>query len=120
MLASAVSLAGCGPAYAPADAPAHACPGISAEEYSAAKAAGAASGTAKVKADGSVWVTTGPGVVHCATFKGSAMKPCRRPNDFVIRYEFADGSVQHVKVPKGETYRFNISRGPMHCEILDR
>jgi hypothetical protein len=113
-----LAIGGCGPAYAPPDAPARACPAITAEDYDARKAAGAAYATAKVRADGSVWMATGPGVVHCATFR-SAMKPCRRPNDFVIRYELADETLAFVMVPKGETYRFNVRRGPVHCEILE-
>lgn len=116
---SLLPLAGCGPAYAPKNAPAHACPLITADAYEAAKAAGAAWAVARVHENGVASMTNGPGVVHCATFR-SALKPCRRPNDFVIRYELPDDSAEHVIVPKGETYRFNLARGPVHCEILDR
>ncbi|MBY0421567.1 MAG: hypothetical protein K2Q06_04630 [Parvularculaceae bacterium] len=119
VVAAGLSLSGCGPAYAPPDAPARACPSITGDAYEAAKAGGAAWAVARVHNDGSVSMTTGPGIVHCATFT-SAMKPCRRPNDFVIRYELADGSREHVMVPKGEDYRFNVRRGPVHCEILER
>ena len=115
-----LTLSACGPAYAPPDAPSRACPSITAEDYEAAKEGGAAYATAKLSASGVVSMTTGPGVVQCASFKGTAIRPCRGPNDFVIRYELADGSVQHVMVPRGETYRFNLRRGPVHCEILER
>lgn len=119
VIVSVLALASCGPAYAPPDAPVRACPAITADEYQAAKEAGAAYATAKVRADGAVFLTTGPGVTHCATYKTGTMKPCRRPVDFVICYELADGSLAYVMVPKGETYRFNIHRGPIHCEILE-
>lgn len=118
LAATLLASSGCGPAYAPPNAPTRACPAITAEDYDKHKAAGAAYATAKVHENGTVSMTTGPGIVHCATFR-SAMKPCRRPNDFVIRYDLADGSQAFVMVPKGETYRFNVHRGPVHCEILE-
>ena len=118
LVAAAAALSACGPRWAPPDAPARACPEITADAYETAKAGGAAYAVARVGADGAVSMTTGPGVVHCATYT-SAMRPCRRPNDFVIRYTLADGATTHVMVPKGETYRFNVRRGPVHCEILE-
>lgn len=51
-----------------------------------------------INAGGMVSMETGPGVVHCATYQ-SAMRPCRRPNDFVIRYSVSNGEEIHVRVP---------------------
>lgn len=116
---AALALAGCGPAYAPPNAPATACPQITAAEFDAAVAAGAARASATIGTNGAVSMRTGPGVVHCATFK-SSMKPCRRPNDLVIRYTLADGQVVHVRAPAGRDYRFRVAARPTTCEILDR
>jgi hypothetical protein len=116
---AALTLVGCGPAYAPPNAPATACPQISSAEFDAAVAAGATRATATVGANGVVTMQIGPGVVHCATFKTS-MKPCRRPNDLVIRYTLADGEVVHVRAPAGKDYRFRVAARPTTCEILDR
>lgn len=113
-----LGLVACGPHYARLDAPAHACPQITATDYEAAISAGAASATARVKGS-FVSIETGPGIVQCATFRGGAMKPCRRPNDFVIRYEVDGGQTFHVRVPAGEQYRFNVQRAPNTCEILE-
>jgi hypothetical protein len=63
---------------------------------------------------------TGPGIVQCATYRNSAMLPCRRPNDFVIHYTVEDGESFHVRVRAGEQYRFNVQRAPHTCEILER
>jgi hypothetical protein len=113
-----VGLAACGPSYAPPDAPARACPQISAAEYEAAIAAGAASATATIAEDGVVSIRTGPGVVHCATY-ASAMRPCRRPNDFVIKYQLSDGEVVYNLVPAGKQYRFRAAAQPTSCEIVN-
>jgi hypothetical protein len=118
--ALAVALAACSPAYAPPSAPAHSCPNISAAEYDAAIEAGAARATAHVNANGVISIETGPGVVQCATFRNSAMLPCRRPNDFVIRYTVEGDESFYVRVPAGEQYRFNVRRAPNTCEILER
>jgi hypothetical protein len=114
------ALSACEPYYAPADAPAHPCPIISSAEFDAAIAAGASQATAHVGASGIVSMETGPGIKQCARFRGGAMKPCRRPNDFVIHYTVENGASFHVRVPAGEEYRFNIRRAPNTCEIPDR
>ena len=119
-VAPALALACCGPAYAPPGAPTHPCPNISAAGYDAAIEAGAARATAYVRANGIVSMETGPGIVHCATFRTSAMLPCKRPNDFVIHYTVEGGEPFHVRVPAGEEYRFNVRRLPNTCEILER
>ncbi|MGE3250595.1 MAG: hypothetical protein AB7J28_13270 [Hyphomonadaceae bacterium] len=112
------ALAACGPSYAPPNAPSRACPTITAAEYQSALDAGAARGRARVHASGMVELNNGPGVVHCATYS-SGMRPCRRPNDYVIEYTLADGSVTHVRVPANAQYRFNVHRTPTHCEIVN-
>jgi hypothetical protein len=113
------ALSACGPAWAPPNAPAHACAIISAAEYEAAIAAGATRATARIGADGMVSMETGPGAKQCATFRNSTIRPCRRPNDFAIRYEPADSEAFHVLVPAGEEYRFRIQNLPNTCEILE-
>lgn len=118
-LALAALLAACGPTYAPPNAPAIPCPQISAQEYDAAIAAGAARATASISANGMVAMETGPGSVHCATYQ-SSMRPCRRPVDFVIRYTLASGEVVHVRVPAGDQYRFRVQAQPTTCEIVNR
>lgn len=112
-------LAACGPAWAPPDAPAHACPIISAAEFDAAVEAGATRATARIEANGTVSMDTGPGAKQCATYRNSTIRPCRRPNDFVIRYEPSDSEPFHVKVAAGEEYRFRIQNLANTCEILD-
>lgn len=104
---------------APPNAPAIACPQISAVEYDAAIAAGAAHATATVSQSGMVSMGMGPGRVHRATYR-SSMRPCRRPNDFVIRYALAEGEEVHVRVPAGEQYRFRVQAQPTSCEIVNR
>jgi hypothetical protein len=113
-------LIACEPAYAPANAPAHPCPIISAAEYEAYIEAGASRATAHVSNRNIISMKTGPGIRQCATFRGGAMKPCRRPNDFVIHYTVESGGSFYVRVPAGEEYRFNVRRVPNTCEILDR
>lgn len=110
-------LAGCGPAWAPPNAPTTPCPIIDEAAYDAARAEGAAHGEAEIRADGSVWMHNGPGVVHCATFT-SAMKPCRRPNDYVIEYTEPDSTKFYVRVPAHAEYRFNVHAAPNTCQIV--
>lgn len=113
----ALGLAGCGEPFASPTAAGTPCPEISAAEHATALAAGAASGTASISASGTVSLTNGPGVVHCATFN-STLKPCRRPVDYVVRYTLADGRVMHVMVKAGQQYRFRIGATPTTCEIV--
>ncbi|MBM3129487.1 MAG: hypothetical protein FJ009_12775 [Chloroflexi bacterium] len=115
----ALALSACEPAYAPPDAPGIPCPQISAAEYDAAIKAGATRATATISADGIVSMETEPGTVQCATFR-SSMRPCRRPNDFVIRYTLANAQIVHVRVPAGEQYRFRVQAQPTPCEIVTR
>ncbi|MCX7841206.1 MAG: hypothetical protein N2559_17345 [Anaerolineae bacterium] len=112
-----LALGACEPAFAPPDAPALPCPQISAAEFDAALKAGATGAIATINADGTVAMETGPGSVQCATYR-SPLRPCRRPNDFVIRYTFADGRVVHVRVPAGTEYRFRLQAQPTPCEIV--
>jgi hypothetical protein len=116
---SLAALAACGPSWAPANAPAHPCPRISAAEYERAIGAGAAQAKVNVSAAGTTMLRSGPGIVHCATFKTSTLNPCRRPNDLVIRYEVENGETFHVRVEVGEEYRFRIANLPNTCEILE-
>ena len=113
------ALAACGPSWAPPNAPAHACETISEAAFNQALEAGAARGDAEIHESGMVSLNNGPGVVHCATYT-STMKPCRRPNDYVIRYATPQGETLHVRVQAGEEYRFNVRNRPHTCEILDR
>jgi hypothetical protein len=114
-----LGLGGCGPAWSPLSAPSKPCQTISEIEFNTAVEAGAARGDAKIAKDGTVSLTNGPGVVHCATYT-SALKPCRRPNDYVIRYDTEEGAPQFVLVPANEEYRFNVKARPHTCEILER
>jgi len=114
----AIAVSACGPTYAPPNAPALPCPQISLEEAEAALRAGAARGTARVYENGTVWLDNGPGIRHCATFT-TAMRPCRRPNDYVISYTFPDETVIHVRVPANEQYRFRVGARPTTCEIVN-
>lgn len=113
-----VLLSSCGPSFAPLNTPGRPCPEIDAAAFEAALAAGAARADARIAANGSVTMDTGPGVVHCATFQSSA-RPCRRPNDFVLRYELPDGAVTHVLVRAQQQYRFRVMARPTTCEIVN-
>lgn len=110
-------LMACGPAWAPAHAPAIPCPAISQSDFDAAVADGAARARATIGADGVVSMETGPGVVHCSTGP-AANRVCRRPDDLVIRYRLGDGSDRLVRVPAGAQYRFRLAARPTTCEIL--
>lgn len=112
-----VLLASCGPSWAPLNAPTRPCNTIDQSAYNAAIEAGAAVGRARVEANGTVWLENGPGVVHCATYT-SALKPCRRPNDYVVEYTQPDGAVFYVRVPANTEYRFNVRAAPNTCEIV--
>ena len=117
-LLAAGLVAGCGPSYAPASAPSRPCPEIDQAAFDAALAAGAARGDARIRQSGMVDLTFGPGVVHCATFS-SALRPCRRPNDLVIRYLVDGGETLHVRVPAESQYRFHASARPTTCQIVN-
>jgi len=119
ILTGSALLASCGPSYAPPNAPAKACAEISAADFAAAVKAGATQGDATISQSGIVSIDIGPGVVQCASFK-STVTPCRRPNDFVIRYSLADGTKTHVRVAAGEEYRFRLAARPTTCEIILR
>jgi hypothetical protein len=110
-------LAACGPAWAPPNAPARPCDIVDAAAAAAAREAGAAFARARVSEGGMVSMETGPGVVHCATYT-SAMKPCRRPNDFVIEYTPSEGEAFFVLVPANAEYRFRAQAVPNTCEIV--
>jgi hypothetical protein len=110
-------LAACGPSWSPSNSPADPCPMIDEAAYNAAREAGAAHGTAEIKADGSVRLNAGPGVSHCATYS-SVPKVCRRPNDYVIAYTQVDGSKFYVRVSANAEYRFDIHSAPNTCEIV--
>jgi hypothetical protein len=116
-LLAALLLSACGPSWAPPNAPTTPCEIISEAAYRAARDAGAAHGRAVIHESGMVTMDNGPGVVHCATFT-SAMKPCRRPNDYVIAYEPSDGDAFYVLVPADAEYRFNVHSLPNTCQIV--
>lgn len=116
-LACVLMLAACGPAWAPANAPTRPCDIIDAAAFEAAREAGAAIGRARIKEDGSVWLETGPGVRHCASYS-STMRPCRRPNDYVIEYTEPDGDKFYVRVPANTEYRLNVHAAPNTCQIM--
>lgn len=116
-LAVLAALASCGPSWAPSNAPTDPCPTIDEAAYNAAREAGAAHGTAEIRADGSVWLNNGPGVRHCSTYS-AALKVCRRPNDYVIAYTQVDGSKFYVRVPAESEYRFDVHAVPNTCEIV--
>ncbi len=111
-------LSACGPSYAPANAPARPCPEISQSEFDASLADGAARGDATIHDSGMVDLRFGPGVEHCATYR-APMRPCRRPNDLVIRYEVQGGQTRYVRAPAGSQYRFNVRSRPTTCEIVN-
>lgn len=110
-------LSACGPAWAPPDAPTRPCETIDEAAFNAAREAGAAVGRARIYESGMVDLRTGPGVSHCATFT-SAMKPCRRPNDYVIEYTQVDGAKFYVRVPANTVYRFDVRAVPNTCQIV--
>ena len=62
-------------------------------------------------------ITTGPGVSHCATYN-APMRPCRRPNDYVIDYTTVEGEHIYVRVPANEEYRLNALK--LYKKILSR
>lgn len=111
-------LTACGPAWSPLDAPARPCETITQAAFDEAVADGAARGTARIYESGMVDLRTGPGIVHCATFN-SSIKPCRRPNDYVIAYTTVEGQTLHVRVPANAEYRFKVGNRPHTCEILN-
>lgn len=113
-----VLLTGCGPTYAPPGAPARPCTPISESEFDAALRAGATRGDARIAASGVVDMMFGPGPVHCATYS-SAMRPCRRPNDLVMRYGIEGGETLYVRVPAESQYRFRAQARPTTCEIVN-
>lgn len=112
-------LTACGPSYAPANAPSRPCPEISEADFQAALDEGAARGDATIYRSGTVDLRFGPGIEHCATWR-SSMRPCRRPNDLVIRYDFEDGSqTRYVRAAAGREYRFHPSARPTTCQIIN-
>jgi hypothetical protein len=111
------TLSACGPAWAPANAPTNPCPTITQAEFDAAIEAGAAQGRARIHESGMVDLSNGPGVSHCATYN-STMRPCRRPNDYVIDYTTVEGEHLYVRVPANEEYRFNVRSRPHTCELI--
>lgn len=110
-------LAACGPAWAPPNAPTRPCETIDEPAFNAAREAGAAVGRARIYESGMVDLQNGPGVTHCATFS-STMRPCRRPNDYVIEYTQVDGAKLYVRVPANTEYRFNVHAAPNTCQIV--
>lgn len=113
----AAVLTACGPAWAPPNAPTTPCETVSESEYNAAREAGAVVARARVHESGMVDMTTGPGVVHCATYS-STMRPCRRPKDLVIAYEQEGAETFYVLVPANAEYRFNVRAAPNTCQIV--
>ena len=120
-------LSACGPSWAPPNAPTRPCETIDAAAFNAAREAGAAVGRAVIHDSGMVSLDNGPGVSHCATYTRksrawvtarSAMRPCRRPNDYVIEYTKADGDIFYVRVPANTEYRFNVGAAPNTCQIV--
>ncbi|MBX9745362.1 MAG: hypothetical protein K2X34_00575 [Hyphomonadaceae bacterium] len=111
------ALGACGPAWAPANAPTIPCATITQAEFEAALDAGAARGTARIHESGMADITNGPGVQHCATFNG-AMRPCRRPNEYVIDYTTVEGEHIYVRVPANAEYRLNVRSRPHTCELI--
>lgn len=118
IVAGAAFLTGCGPTYAPANAPSRPCPQITEAEFEAALEDGAARGDATIHPSGVVELTFGPGIVQCATFR-SGMRPCRRPNDLVIRYVVDSGETFYVRARAGSEYRFHPSARPTTCQIVN-
>lgn len=119
LVVTAAALTACGPSYAPPNAPSRPCPEITQAEFEAALEAGAARGDARVYPSGMVDMRFGSGVVHCATFS-STLRPCRRPNDLVIRYEFENGAqTRYVRAEAGSQYRFHVGARPTTCQIVN-
>jgi len=110
-------LTGCGPSFAPLNAPTSPCASIDEAAYTAFREAGAAHASARIHESGMVSMNNGPGVVHCASYN-SNIRPCRRPNDFVIAYTLEDGSQTYVHVPPNAEYRFIVSARPTTCQIV--
>lgn len=110
-------LSGCGPSWAPANAPTTPCEIVDEAAASAAREAGAAFGRARIHESGMVSLNNGPGIEHCATFS-SAMRPCRRPNDYVIEYTPVEGDKFFVLVPANTEYRFNVHAAPNTCQVV--
>lgn len=111
------TLAACGPAWAPPNAPTTPCETISEARYTQLREEGAAHGRARVYENGTVMLSNGPGITHCATFT-SAMRPCRRPNEYVIEYTPPDGAKFYVHVPANAEYRFSANALPNTCQIV--
>ncbi len=110
-------LASCGPSWAPANAPTRPCDIIDEAAFNAAREAGAAVGRARIHESGAISLDNGSGVRHCSTFT-TAMKVCRRPNDYVIEYTQIDGAKVYARVPANTEYRFNVRAAPNTCEIV--
>lgn len=110
-------LGACGPAWSPPSAPTRPCDIVGEADANAAREAGATFGRAQVRDDGSVWLSTGPGVEHCSTYT-SAMKTCRRPNEYVIEYTQPNGEKFFVLIPRDTEYRFNVHAAPNTCQIV--
>ena len=118
LILAGLALTACGPSYAPVNAPSRPCPEISQTDFDAALAAGAARGDARIRQSGTVDLSFGPGVVHCASYT-SSMRPCRRPNDLVIRYEIEGDQTRFVRVPANAQYRFHVGGRPTTCQIVN-
>ncbi len=117
--AFAVLLTACGPSFAPGNAPSRPCPILDAAEATAALADGAVRGEVRISANGVSTRDVGAGVVHCATYGSSTLRPCRRPVDFVIHYKPEGAEEFYVRVPANAQYRFRVGRGPNTCEIVN-
>jgi hypothetical protein len=114
-LAMTVALSACGGFSGP-HAKGEPCPQISEARFAELVETGATRADATVHASGMIDMTTGPGVVQCAS--GPKPRACRRPNDLVIRYTWPDGSRRHVHVAAGAQYRFRVASQPTSCEIV--
>ncbi|WP_066664880.1 MULTISPECIES: hypothetical protein [unclassified Sphingomonas] len=110
-----VALSGCGGFSGP-HAKGDPCPELSEARFAELVEAGATRADATIHASGMIDMTTGPGVVQCAS--GPQPRACRRPNDLVIRYTWPDGSRRRVQVPAGSQYRFRAGARPTSCEIV--
>ncbi len=115
VMAAAAGLAGCG-GFAGPHAKGEPCPEISEARFAELVESGATRADATVHASGMIDMTTGAGVVQCAS--GPQPRACRRPNDLAIRYTMADGSRRHVHVAAGAQYRFRVAAQPTSCEIV--
>ena len=110
------ALSACGPSFAPADAPTRACERIDRAAFDAAIAGGAVHAVANLGEISSIGKPTG--VVHCATYSGSTLKPCRRPDDFVLEARMDGQEPFYVKIPKNTDYRFHANLGADFCKII--